>query len=500
MQSTTISWTDNSWNPIGGCSRVSDGCKHCYASALSERYGWTRLPWTVQNESVNVSIRPHKLVEPYRLKEKSLVFVNSMSDPFHRVVPDWFRAAMFAVMLSLPEHTFQMLTKRGDALADWPERWHAALQSPEYARLIRETKDKRVRMALERAKHTAPWPWADNIWMGVSIEDSRVFSRIDELRACGAATKFVSAEPLLGSWGTDVDLSGINWLIVGGESGPHLSGVEDARWMNMAWAREIRDLCVAQGVAFFFKQDSGLRSGANPWLIEEDGSHWVWHQFPFDYGAVYEVDEQNQPVTKPTSRIGVGIADLDLTDLGRRVREATVPISNAILPAVRAAADAQVETAKERALSPRTRIVHFQDVRRHWNERSRQWMDRQLVYIGRGNERYHLSRSPWANPYPLTAAYKGEPDALIRLRSLREYRDYLEKERPLLLDEIEALRGKTLVCWCKRSPGHEHTLCHGDVLLQLLGEPNDLDEYEREAADAPQQLDLFELPPRLRYE
>lgn len=474
MQSTTISWTDNSWNPIGGCSRVSDGCRYCYAAALSERYGWTRLPWTVQNESENVSIRPHKLVEPYRLKEKSLIFVNSMSDPFHRVVPDWFRAAMFAVMQSLPQHTFQVLTKRGDALAGWPERWHEALHSPEYARLIRETKDKRVRMALERAKHSAPWPWANNIWMGVSVEDRRVFSRIDELRACGAAMKFISAEPLLGSWGHDVDLSGINWLIVGGESGPHLSGVEDARWMNMAWAREIRDLCVAQGVAFFFKQDSGLRSGANPWLIEEDGSCWVWHQFPFDYGAVYEVDEHGEP--------------------------ATVPISNVLLPAARAAADAQMETAKERALSPRTRIVHFQDVRQHWNERSRQWMDRQFVYIGRGNERYHLSRSPWANPYPLTAAYKGEPDALIRLRSLREYRDYLEKERPLLLDEIEALRGKTLVCWCKRSPGHEHTLCHGDVLLQLLGEPNDLDEYEHEAADAPQQLDLFELPPRLRYE
>ena len=130
MQKSIISWTQQTWNPASGCSKVSDGCKHCYAAALSERYGWTTKPWTIQNEAENVVLKPHKLKEPYLLKEPTRVFVNSMSDQFHRAIPDWYRAAIFCVMLDLPQHTFQILTKRPEAAIDWHERFLEAVKTP----------------------------------------------------------------------------------------------------------------------------------------------------------------------------------------------------------------------------------------------------------------------------------------------------------------------------------------------------------------------------------
>jgi protein gp37 len=159
-----------------------------------------------------------------------------MSDLFHDRVPDDFIAAVFRVMAETPHHTYQILTKRPERAATWPG------------------------------------PWPRHVWMGTSIEDQRVAGRLDHLRRCRAAVRFVSAEPLLGP--LTLDWAGIAWAIVGGESGP------DHRPMAMAWARSLRDQCVAAGVAFFLKQQSGPRPGMRPWLIEEDGTQSEWRQYP----------------------------------------------------------------------------------------------------------------------------------------------------------------------------------------------------------------------------
>ena len=169
-----------------------------------------------------------------------------MSDLFHELIPDEYISQVFAVMADLPRHTFQILTKRPERAA----AWHG--------------------------------PWAPNIWMGTSVEDRRVLSRIDHLRQCDAAVRFVSAEPLLGPLGR-LNLDGIDWVIVGGESGPR------HRPMNHDWARQIRDKCVEVGVAFFFKQDSGPHIEMRPWL---DGM--VWEQYPGQLTPPYPRDEPSE--------------------------------------------------------------------------------------------------------------------------------------------------------------------------------------------------------------
>ena len=237
MNQTKISWANVSWNPVSGCSRVSAGCDNCYAEALSLRYGWTKKEWTGENASENVRLKPHKLREPYRLKEPSRVFVNSMSDLWHKEIPDDYIAEVFAVMNDLPQHTFQVLTKR-------PRR---------------------------AAKY--PGPWRENIWQGVSVEDRKRLYRIDQLRECDAHVRFLSLEPLLEDLG-ELDLTGIHWVIVGGESG------KGYRPMPHEWARDIRDQCVEKGVAFFFKQSAAHRTEMGTELEETDGTKSVWHQFP----------------------------------------------------------------------------------------------------------------------------------------------------------------------------------------------------------------------------
>lgn len=244
MNKTIISWTNATWNPTHGCSKVSDGCRFCYAADLSNRYGHTKLSWTKQNEEANVSLKPHKLRDPYKLKGSQRVFVNSMSDLFQPMVPDSYLAQVFEVMNDLPQHVFQVLTKRPELAVKWDG------------------------------------PWTPNIWMGTSVEDARVEHRIDTLRESGAAVKFLSLEPLIGPL-KRFDFRGIDWVIVGGESGGHLKGgPSNPRWMQHAWARDIRDACLEQGVAFFFKQSSGTRTEMNVALEHEDGSFWVWQQFP----------------------------------------------------------------------------------------------------------------------------------------------------------------------------------------------------------------------------
>jgi protein gp37 len=230
--STIISWTNETWNPVTGCVRVSEGCRNCYAERISMRYGWSKLPWTKQNEVQNIILHPDRLSKPYRIKKPSMIFVNSMSDLFQPAVPDEFITEVFKVMNTCPAHTFQILTKRPERAAVWPG------------------------------------PWAENIWMGTSIEDETALHRLDAIRKCGAEIRFVSFEPLIGRIGK-VDLSSIHWVIVGGESGPNY------RPMNHQWAREIRDQCVKEGVAFFFKQDAAKITETRPWL---DGMKW--QQYP----------------------------------------------------------------------------------------------------------------------------------------------------------------------------------------------------------------------------
>lgn len=204
---------------------------------MSHRFGWTTKPWTAANAKGNVHAHPDRLRQPYTWKGSKRVFVDSMSDLFHAEVPDEFIAQVFRVMNDLPRHTFVVLTKRPERLAEWPG------------------------------------PWVPNIWAGVSVEDRRVIHRIDLLRRCGAAIRCISFEPLIGPVGK-VDLEGIHWVIVGGESGPNY------RPMHHAWVRAIRNQCTEEKIAFFFKQDSDRKPEQRPWLIEEDGAITEWRQYP----------------------------------------------------------------------------------------------------------------------------------------------------------------------------------------------------------------------------
>lgn len=223
---SAIEWTEATWNPVTGCSKVSPGCAHCYAETLSRRFGRTKKPWTPANATENVVTHPERLDQPYRWRRPRMIFVNSMSDLFHELVPLEFIQRVFDVMNSAERHTFQVLTKR-------PEQ------------------------ALEAANALT---WTKNIWLGVSIENSRYTWRADVLRDVPAAVRFISAEPLLGSLfesghrRAPLSLDRIHWLIAGGESGPKY------RPVHVEWVRELREACAKRDVAFFFKQWGGRTS------------------------------------------------------------------------------------------------------------------------------------------------------------------------------------------------------------------------------------------------
>lgn len=234
---SAIEWTEATWNPVTGCSKVSPGCAHCYAETFSLRFGYSTLPWTPENEAKNVILHPDRLEQPRRWRRPRLVFVNSMSDLFHELVPFSFVSSVFGVMAECQRHTFQILTKRPERLL-------------EYMRL--------------RASPVLP-----NVWLGVSIENSRFTWRANVLREVPAAVRFVSAEPLLGSLFEDgsrrtpLKLEGIDWLIAGGESGPA------ARPADIAWIRDLRDACAEAGVQFFFKQWGGRTPKAGGRELDE---------------------------------------------------------------------------------------------------------------------------------------------------------------------------------------------------------------------------------------
>lgn len=239
-----IEWTEATWNPVAGCSIVSPGCTHCYAMRMAERLelmgqekyrGLTRRTGGRAKWIGNVTLDYESLSVPRMWKNGKMIFVNSMSDLFHDDVSLEFIQAVFSVMKDCPQHTFQVLTKRSDRLRF----------------LSRDL------------------VWAPNIWMGVSIESHEYKYRIDDLRATDAAVKFLSLEPLIGDVGS-LNLSGIDWAIAGGESGP------GARAMDPAWVRSIRDQCIAANVAFHFKQWGGINKKRTGRVL--DGR--TWDEFP----------------------------------------------------------------------------------------------------------------------------------------------------------------------------------------------------------------------------
>jgi protein gp37 len=235
-----IEWTEATWNPVTGCSKVSPGCAHCYAETLSRRFGRSRLPWTPANARENVVLHPERLEQPLRWRRPRMVFVNSMSDLFHELVPAEFVERVFATIARAPRHTFQILTKRPEQALDF---YRAAA-----------------------GEGVAELP---NVWLGVSIENSRYTWRADVLREIPVSVRFISAEPLLGSLferrgqRVPLDLTAIDWLIAGGESGPGY------RPVRIEWARELRDACGAASVAFFFKQWGGRTSKAGGRLLDD---------------------------------------------------------------------------------------------------------------------------------------------------------------------------------------------------------------------------------------
>lgn len=215
MAQTSIEWTELTWNPVTGCTKISAGCKFCYAEVMTKRLKAIGVE-KYKDGFKKVRIHEDTLGIPYTWRKSKVVFVNSMSDLFHRDVPLEFIKRVFQVMNENPQHVFQVLTKRADRLAEIHEQL----------------------------------TWSHNIWMGVSVEDQRVIDKIDFLRTTGARVKFLSLEPLIGPL-PNLNLQGVDWVIVGGESG------QKARPMDPDWVLDIQGQCEKSKVAFFFKQWGG---------------------------------------------------------------------------------------------------------------------------------------------------------------------------------------------------------------------------------------------------
>ena len=233
MARSSIEWTESTWNPVTGCTKISAGCRHCYAERMAIRLQAMGQP--AYASGFEIALHPEKLRQPLERRKPTTIFVNSMSDLFHEEIPEEFILSLFDTMREAHWHRFQILTKRA---------WR-----------------------LEELDNAIEWP--DNVWMGVTVEREGYTARIDHLRRTGARVKFLSCEPLLGPL-PELNLDGIDWVIVGGESGP------DARPMYPEWVRDLRDKCIHAGVPFFFKQSGGRnkkRAGR-----QLDGH--LWSQMP----------------------------------------------------------------------------------------------------------------------------------------------------------------------------------------------------------------------------
>ncbi|MBN1127157.1 MAG: phage Gp37/Gp68 family protein [Sedimentisphaerales bacterium] len=230
---STIEWTESTWNPVSGCTKISTGCLNCYAERMARRL--QAMGQKRYQNGFKVTLHPDALDEPYRWKKPRVVFVNSMSDLFHEAIPVEFLQNVFAVMNASQRHTFQILTKRSQRLR-------------ELAHLLE---------------------WSDNIWMGVTVESEEYRSRIDDLREVNCAVRFLSLEPLLGPM-QGLDLAGMDWVIVGGESGP------GARPMKEEWVVDIQQMCEEQDVPFFFKQWGGVNKKKAGRVLQGR----TWDQYP----------------------------------------------------------------------------------------------------------------------------------------------------------------------------------------------------------------------------
>jgi protein gp37 len=230
---SAIEWTDATWNPVTGCTKITAGCDNCYAARFSERFrGVAGHPF---ENGFDLTLRAERLQQPLTWRRSRMIFVNSMSDLFHKDIPREFIDRVFDTMEEADWHTFQVLTKRSSLMRDYLLRRYG-----------------------ERTSH-------DHIWFGVSVEEAKARSRIAHLRSAPAAVRFLSIEPLIGPVGR-LDLAGIHWVIVGGESGP------GARPMDVEWVRDILEQCEQQDVAFFFKQWGGIRPKSGGRTL--DGREW----------------------------------------------------------------------------------------------------------------------------------------------------------------------------------------------------------------------------------
>ena len=234
MAQSHIEWTEMTWNPVTGCDKLSDGCRFCYAEAFAKRLQGMGVE-KYQN-GFKLTLHPETLREPFKWKKPRVVFVNSMGDLFHKDIPLDYVRQVFSVMHQNPHHVFQVLTKRADVL---------------------------------RYYDSEGLHWSHNIWMGVSVEKKSSMHRIDQLRETGARVKFLSCEPLLGPL-PEINLQGIDWVIVGGESG------RNARPIKAEWVQDIREQCLAATVPFFFKQWGGFNKKKAGRML--DGR--VWDQTP----------------------------------------------------------------------------------------------------------------------------------------------------------------------------------------------------------------------------
>jgi protein gp37 len=228
-----IEWTESTWNPVTGCTKLSSGCRHCYAERMAKRLQAMGHPNYARG--FDIALHEHMLEVPLKWTKPRMIFVNSMSDLFHEDVPVQFIQRVFSTMRQAPHHTFQVLTKRS-------------------ARLV-------------QLDHEINWP--DNVWMGVTVENRGCCFRIDHLRQSHARVKFLSLEPLLGPL-PNLNLEGIDWVIVGGESGP------GARPLALDWVTEIRDRCLDGDVPFFFKQWGGVRKSETGRVLQGR----TWDQVP----------------------------------------------------------------------------------------------------------------------------------------------------------------------------------------------------------------------------
>ncbi len=226
---SAIEWTDATWNPVTGCTKIGPGCAHCYAERFAERF--RGVPGHPYEQGFDLTLWDERLSQPMRWRRPRMIFVNSMSDLFHKGVPDAFIDKIFDVMEIANQHTYQVLTKRSSRLRNYVNRRYSEAPTPEH------------------------------VWLGVSVEDRQRVKRIVHLRDTNATIRFLSIEPLLGQIGK-VDLTDIAWVIVGGESGP------GARPMNINWVREMRDQCTEQGIEFFFKQWGGKTPKAGGRILD----------------------------------------------------------------------------------------------------------------------------------------------------------------------------------------------------------------------------------------